>query len=129
MKVTFFGATGKTGKHLIEHALTRGMEVTVFARATTLFSHPNVRIVRGELTDMKILAEAIRGADAVLSALGPTQTNHPKDLPITQAYKAIIPVMQHEGVKRLIVTSTPTAPDPGDKNFVFTVWFPARLIK
>lgn len=88
-----------------------------------------MRIIKGDLTDKQILTEAIKGADAVLSAMGPTKTNHPKDLPITRAYETIISVMKQEGVKRLITTSTPTAPDPGDKKFVFTVWFPAVLIK
>lgn len=128
MKVTLFGATGKTGSYLIDEALKRGIEVTVFARTTSNFKHPSVRIIRGELTDHKALSEAIHEADAVISALGPTQTNHPGDLPITRAYKEIISVMEQEGVQRLISTSTPTAPDPNDKS-LFTVWFPALLIK
>lgn len=129
MKITLFGATGKTGLFIIREALKRKMEVTVLARSSSSFKYEGVKIIRGELTDSKLLKEAIRGADAVISALGPTKTNHPKDLPITQAYKTIISVMEEEGVKRLIVTSTPTAPDPDDKKFVFTVWFPAMLIK
>jgi putative NADH-flavin reductase len=129
MKVTLFGATGKTGRYLIEEALRRGVEVTVFARSGTPFADPRVRIVRGELTDEKSLAEAIRGADAVLSALGPTRLDHPNDLPIARATKAIISVMGQEGVERFIATSTGTArPDPGDA-FDFWVWFPARLIQ
>lgn len=128
MKITLFGATGKTGRHLIEHALRRGTEVTVFARLNTPYSHPKVRVVRGDLTDVNILKEAIHEADAVISALGPTRTDHPSDLPITRAYEAIIRAMKDLGVKRLITTSTPTASDPGDKS-IFTVWFPALLIK
>jgi hypothetical protein len=128
MKVTLFGATGKTGPYLIKEALKRGMEITVFARTSSNFTYPNIKIIKGELTDKKLLAETIRGADAVISALGPTRLNHPKNLPITEAYKAIISVMEQEGVKRLITTSTGTAPDPEDK-FDFMVWFPAVLIK
>lgn len=129
MKITIFGATGKTGPYLIKEALNRGMEITVFARSSSSFDYPGVRIIKGELTDTKLLTEAIHGADAIVSALGPTKTNHPSNLPITEAYKAIIPVMERESVKRLIATSTPTAPDPGDKKFVFSVWFPALMIK
>jgi len=128
MKVTIFGATGNTGPYLIKEALNRGIEVTVFARSSSPFTHPEVRIIRGDLTDKKSLTEAIRGADAVLSALGPTAPKHPKDLPITQAYKAIISVMQEEGLKRLITISTGTAVDPGD-GFDLKIWFPALLVK
>ncbi|CAN7735175.1 SDR family oxidoreductase [Paenibacillus sp. LjRoot153] len=128
MKVTIFGATGKTGSYLIEEALKRGIEVTVFARSSSPFTHPKVRIIRGDLTDKKSLMEAIRGADAVLSALGPTSLKHPKDLPITQALKAIISVMQQEGLKRLITISTGTAVDPGD-GFDLKIWLPALLVK
>ncbi len=129
MKITLFGATGKTGAYLIKEALKRQIEVTVFARTGSTFEFDGVKIIRGDLTDIKLLTEAIRGADAVVSALGPTKTDHPSDLPITKAYKAIVQVMSNEGVRRLVATSTPTAPDPDDKKFVFTVWFPAILIK
>jgi putative NADH-flavin reductase len=71
MKITLFGATGVTGKYLIQEALKGGMEVTVFARSTSPFSHSQVRVIRGDLVDKKKLTEAIRGSDAVLSALGP----------------------------------------------------------
>jgi putative NADH-flavin reductase len=102
LKITLFGATGKTGRYLIAEALQRGMEVTVFARPSNTFENPNVRIIRGDLTDRTLLEEAIRGADAVLSALGPTKLSHPKDLPITRATDAIISTMEQVGVKRLL---------------------------
>lgn len=129
MKLTLFGATGKTGRYLIDEASKRGAEITVFARSETAFTEPRVRIVRGDLLDKSVLADAIRGADAVLSALGPTRLGHPATLPITHATRSIIEVMEGEGVRRLIATSTGTArPDPGD-TFDWKVWFPARLIR
>ncbi len=72
MKITLFGATGKTGRYLIDEGLKRGMDMTVFARTNSPFENANVRVVRGELTDRVSLREAISGSDAVLSALGPT---------------------------------------------------------
>jgi putative NADH-flavin reductase len=114
MKVTIFGATGKTGKYLIDEGLKRGFKVTVVARFSSPFEHPEVRVIRGDLTDVEFLREAIRGSDAVLSALGPTSPQHPKDLPITAATKAIIAAMKLENVRRLIAISTGTAPDPDD---------------
>lgn len=128
MKITLFGATGKTGPYLISEALKRGMEVTVFAREKSKFTHPGVRMIKGALTDTAKVTEAIRGTDVVMSALGPTDKNHPKNLPITQAFKVITEVMRKEGVRRLIATSTGTASDPEDK-FDFKIWLPAVMIK
>lgn len=60
MKVTLFGATGKTGMYLIDEGLKRGFDITVFARPSSSFENPNVRLVRGELTDENLLIEATR---------------------------------------------------------------------
>jgi len=128
MKITLFGATGKTGSYLIDEGLKRGMDITVFARPNSVFEHEDVRIVRGELTDRGLLKEAIRGARAVLSALGPTSLRHPDNVPITRATEAIMSMMKEEGVKRLIAVSTGTAPDPEDGSDR-KISLPATLIR
>ena len=128
MKVTLFGATGKTGKALIEEGLKRDMDITVFARSSSPFENPKVRVIRGDLTDNHPLREAIGGSDAVLSALGPTSIQHPRGLPITRATEAIISAMKAQNVKRLIAVSTGTAVDPGD-GFDWKIRAPALLIR
>ncbi|MHC2626992.1 putative NADH-flavin reductase [Bradyrhizobium huanghuaihaiense] len=128
MKVTLFGATGTTGKYLIDEALKRGIDVTVFARSSSSFENAKVKIVRGELTDNALLREAVSGSDAVVSALGPTKLRHPKDLPITRATEAIISAMKQVHVQRLIAISTGMAVDPGDR-FDWKIRLPATLIK
>lgn len=128
MKITLFGATGKTGRYLIDEGLKRGFELTVFVRSNTTFDYPNIRIVKGDLDDSTALAEAIRDADVVLSALGPTTLKHPNNKPITVAMKSIISFMKQESVARLIAISTGTAIDPED-GFDAKIWFPAKLIQ
>jgi putative NADH-flavin reductase len=128
MNVTLFGATGETGKYLIDEALKRGIDVTVFARSSSQFENSSLIVVRGELTDKDRLTEAIRGSDAVLSALGPSSPKHPRDLPITKGMNAIMSVMKQENVKRLIAVSTGTAVDPGD-GLDLKVWLPALLVR
>ncbi|MCA6937682.1 NAD(P)-dependent oxidoreductase [Pectobacterium versatile] len=128
MKVTLFGATGKTGRYLIAEGLKRGIELTIFARTGSLFEDSNVRVIRGEFTDKEALKDAIQGADAVLSALGPTAFKHPKALPITRAMQSIITVMKQENVTRLIAISTGTAADPDDGSD-WRIRLPAWLIK
>lgn len=128
MKITLFGATGKTGDYLIREGLQRGFEITVFARSNSPFENPGVRVVRGDLTDQGLLREAICGSDAVLSALGPAKMPHPNGQPITEATKAIMSAMKLEGVERFIAISTGTAVDPGD-GLDLKIWLPAQLIR
>lgn len=128
MKITLFGATGPTGKVLIGEALKRGFEVTVFVRPSSPFMDDRVRVVRGDLTDEQKLTEAIRGSEAVLSALGPSSLKHPRGLPITHAIRSITSVMQWENVKRLIAISTGTAVDAEDR-FDLKIRLPAILIR
>jgi putative NADH-flavin reductase len=128
MKITLFGATGKTGPYLIEEGLRRGFEIQVFAHSGRSFERSDVSVVRGDFADMNRMQEAIRGSTAVLSALGPTRFSHPGNLPITHATEAIITAMKRERVSRLIAVSTGSAPDPGD-GFALKIWLPAFLIK
>lgn len=127
-RITLFGATGKTGAQLIEQALRRDYELTLFARSGTSFDDARVRMVKGDLLDPAALDDAIAGSLAVFSALGPTHLQHPKDRPITRATGAIIQAMARQKVRRLIAVSTCTAPDPADK-FDFKINAPAMLVK
>ena len=49
MKVTVFGASGRTGSHVISMALDRGHEVTAFARNPDKLTieHKNLSICQG----------------------------------------------------------------------------------
>ncbi len=66
------GATGGTGRALVEQALEQGHIVTAFARnpAKVRTTHKNLRIVKGDIMNYDSVEAAINGQDAVLSALG-----------------------------------------------------------
>jgi putative NADH-flavin reductase len=72
MNLLILGATGGTGKALVEQALQQGHIVTAFARDPSRMktTHPNLRIVKGDILDYDSAETALRGQDAVLSALG-----------------------------------------------------------
>ncbi|MGD1054647.1 MAG: SDR family oxidoreductase [Nitrososphaerales archaeon] len=114
-RITVFGATGGTGKQLVKQALAAGYEVVAYARDSSKLniSHEHLTVVPGELSNQTLIENAIRGADAVLSALGPHGRSRNK--PITQGMQNIIASMKQQGVHRLIVTSTLSAKDPNDK--------------
>ena len=72
MKVLIFGATGGTGRALVEQALEQGHAVTAFARnpAKVQSKHPNLTVAQGNMLDSGLVEAAVQGQDAVLSALG-----------------------------------------------------------
>lgn len=75
MRVAVIGATGRTGRQLVEQALGRGHRVTVLCRDPARFTDgvaDRVRVVVGEATDPAAVRELLAGTDAVLSTLGPT---------------------------------------------------------
>lgn len=102
MKITIFGATGRTGRPLVEQALAAGHEVTAFVRdpARLPIQHERLRTVQGDVTDPAQVSAAIAGADAVLSALGHTATST-TDVQ-TVATRHILAAMQQHGVQRLV---------------------------
>ena len=72
MKLLVLGATGGTGRALVEQALAQGHVVTAFARdpSKVRTTHPNLHVVKGDILDPASVEAAVRGQDAVLSALG-----------------------------------------------------------
>ncbi|NVM46765.1 MAG: NAD(P)H-binding protein [Candidatus Lokiarchaeota archaeon] len=114
MKLTIFGATGGTGKQVVEQALAAGNHVVANVRNPSKFEfiHKDLRIVEGELADQTMIEHAVSGADAVISVLG--SRGGSKDKPITRGMQNIIAAMNKYGVRRLIVSSTLSVKDPND---------------
>lgn len=113
MKLTIVAATGGIGRHLVEHAVAGGHEVTAVARRPRELPD-GVRAVAVDLTrpDMSALAAAVRDADAVLSALGPRDPR--ADAGITsRGTRAIVAAMQAEHIRRIVIVSAaPVGPVP-----------------
>ena len=115
MKITIFGATGETGKQLVEQALGVGDQVVAYVRDPSKLEqkHERLTIIRGELKDQDGMERAVDGADAVISVLGPRGGS--KGKPITVGTQNLIAAMRKQGVRRLIISSTASAKDPKDK--------------
>jgi putative NADH-flavin reductase len=116
LKIAVFGASGDTGKQLVEQALAAGYDVVAYARNPSKLniSHEHLTIIQGELSDAALIETALKGTDAVLSALGPRGGS--KNKPLTQGMQNIIAAMKNQGVRRLIITSTLSAKDSKDKS-------------
>jgi putative NADH-flavin reductase len=115
MKLTIFGATGGTGRELVEQALADGHDVTVYVRNPDKVtqSPDRLTIIQGEMDEPEKIAQAITGADAVISALGPT-SNSP-ERPLTSGMNHIVTAMKAAGVSRLIAATGAGVADPNDK--------------
>src|SRR3979409_1428120 len=74
MNLLVLGATGRTGRLVVEQALAADHGVTALVRSPEKLTlvHSNLRVVAGEATDKSALSEALEGADAVISTLGGT---------------------------------------------------------
>jgi putative NADH-flavin reductase len=72
MKLLVFGASGGTGRRLVQQALDHGHVVTAFARDPTKVHvvHANLHVVRGDILEPDTIDSAVAGQDGVLSALG-----------------------------------------------------------
>ncbi len=114
MKLAVFGATGKTGKPLVEQALAQGHEVTALVRtpAKLPLQSDDLTVIQGDATDPYAVDRIIIGADAVLSALGHAKGS-PDDVQ-SVATKHIVTAMKRRGVKRLVSLTGAGVEDPND---------------
>ena len=127
MKVLVLGATGRTGRLLVEGALERGHAVTALARAPEKLGDlvARVRVVAGDVLDGGVVSDAVDGQDAVLVALGVAAKKHD---PAVNALGTlnVIRSMQRYGVRRLIVLSAGGAQPGRNPNLP---WFHDRVVK
>ena len=115
MQITVFGATGPAGRLVVRRALEQGHHVTAYARnPAKLDELPGLTVVAGELDDAAAIRTAVTGADAVISLLGPGR-DKASIAPLVPGMQTIVDQMTEAGVRRLVATSTPSAPDPADR--------------
>jgi len=116
MKLFVIGATGRTGREIVQQALARGHHVTAFVRSPESMTLKNDRltVLKGDAMDENQLFEAMQNHDAVLSALGPRKVFKPSSL-LHDSALATTRAMKRAGVKRLLVLSA-AAHFPGIPN-------------
>jgi putative NADH-flavin reductase len=104
MRLALLGGSGRIGGHVLRWALAGGHEVTAVARdPESLAPAAGLTVVVGQATDVAVVADAVSGADAVLSALGSRGTKTPSLL--ADAGAATVAAMAKAGVTRLICVS------------------------
>jgi putative NADH-flavin reductase len=102
MKLLILGATGLTGRQLVRQALDAGHSVADLVRDEPKVTD-SVEVIRGDATNASVVASAVRGRDAVLSALGTSKSF--KGGIMTRAVTVLLSAMEQAGVKRLLLVS------------------------
>jgi uncharacterized protein YbjT (DUF2867 family) len=103
LRVLVIGATGGTGRRLVQQALDQGHQVTAFVRDPSKFkiAHANLRIARGDVLDYASVESAMRGQSAVLCALGHKRFFYPNKIQ-SNGMRHILRAMKACDVPRLI---------------------------
>jgi putative NADH-flavin reductase len=107
MKMLILGATGPTGRHLVNLALECGDTVTALVRNPAALGvvANRITVFKGDATSQDDVAAVMAGQDAVLSALGTGKSPFPKGL-FTRASAAVIGAAKQQGVSRLVWMSS-----------------------
>jgi putative NADH-flavin reductase len=105
MKIVVIGATGNIGRRVVQEALNRGHEVTGVVRDPAAVQAPDsrVRLLKGDATKADDVARAVKGADAVVSAISPRPNARGLPAPSLQSNaRALITGLREAGVKRVL---------------------------
>lgn len=106
MNILIYGASGATGHELVKQALEQGHNVTAFVRnpSKLKIKHDNLKVIQGDVINYQLVEEAIKGKDAVLSALG-ASSPFKYDRSIVDGASNIIKAMETNNVSRFIYMS------------------------
>jgi putative NADH-flavin reductase len=120
MKLFVIGATGRTGREIVQQALARGHQVTAFVRSPESITLRNERltVLKGNVMDEKQLFDAMQNHDAVLSTLGSREPFKRSSI-LHDSALATTRAMNRSGVKRLLILSA-AAHFPGVPNRIIS---------
>ena len=114
MKILILGATGRTGKELLDQALKAGISVHVLVRNTdkVKVTARNLKLFESKTLDKTALRLAMQGCDAVLSTLNISRKSafpwsslrSPKNF-LSNTLRNVLEIANERGIKRIIITT------------------------
>ena len=107
MRIAVFGATGRTGRPLIERATERGDEVVALSRSPEPALPAAVEVVRGDARDVEAVRSVVDGVDAVASVLAIEAGTEPTTM-LSDATRTIVDAMGAEDIRRIVITTNST---------------------
>jgi uncharacterized protein YbjT (DUF2867 family) len=120
-KLLVLGATGGTGRSVVSQALARGYDVTVLVRSAEKAGDlKGAQLVVGDARDEAALRRALKGREAVVSALGTPASPFREVTLLSTATRALVNAMKLEQVPRLVcITGIGAGDSRGHGGFLF----------
>lgn len=123
-RVLIIGATGGTGRILVERALDRGWAVTALVRdpGRLVIRHERLTILKGDVLDGRAVDAAVQGQDAVVSALGHKRYLGPSRI-LSEGTRQVLRSMETHGARRLVCeTSLGIGDSAGRMGLLYTLF-------
>lgn len=98
--IALFGGSGRTGMRLLERLLKDGHDVRLLSRRE-VEPRDRLTVIIGDATDADAIAETVKSADVVMSALGTDK----QDV-LSRFTPFIISAMQAAGITRILTVGT-----------------------
>lgn len=121
MRILIIGASGGTGREIVQQALERGHHVVALARkpSNVKIQDARLRVAEGDVMKPESLDAAMANVDAVVCALGHKRWLGPSNT-LSEGTRNVVRAMQKHGVKRLVVE---TALGVGDSSGRLGVYY------
>ncbi|MBS2023975.1 MAG: NAD(P)H-binding protein [Deltaproteobacteria bacterium] len=117
MRILVFGATGGTGRNVVERALAAGHDVVAVARKPeSIAAKERLTVLKGDVLDAASLPPAFEGVDAVVSCIGPASNSNPGTL-LSEGTKNMLLACAKSGVKRFVFESGMICSDGSELSF------------
>jgi putative NADH-flavin reductase len=104
MQIALFGATGGTGRQVLEQAIASGHTVTALVRdPAKIEARSGLALVHGDVLDQEATSRCVAGSQAVICVLGSGVGDEPVE---AQGTQRILEAMRTNGVRRLIAVTS-----------------------
>jgi putative NADH-flavin reductase len=104
MQIALFGATGGTGRQVLEQAIASGHTVTALVRdPAKIEARSGLTLVHGDVLDQEATSRCVAGSQAVICVLGSGVGDEPVE---AQGTQRILEAMRTNGVRRLIAVTS-----------------------
>ncbi len=104
--VAVFGATGRAGLRVCEHARAAGHALRVLVRDPSKLgsAHADAQVITGDVLNTAAVDALVAGADAIISALGADDFKAPGNT-LSQGMLNIVAAAQTHGVRRVLAVA------------------------
>jgi putative NADH-flavin reductase len=127
MNVLLLGATGFSGKEVLNELLSKNHKVTIITRnkSSVDFKDDNLTVIEGNVLDENLINEAVKNQDAVINCLGIGGKGNAKpNSLVSDATRVLVNVMKISDVNRLICMSNVGAGD----SMRFQPWIFSKVV-